>query len=49
MDTAQGGGAVWRRGDVDSKPSKVNALIPPEDGFMENGGSNFWSVYAGAC
>ena len=45
---AQGGGAVCRRGGVDGRPDKVNALIPPEDGFAKDGGGGFWSVGVGA-
>jgi hypothetical protein len=32
----KGGGAVWRRGGVDSRPVKADALIPSEDGFAED-------------
>ena len=45
---AQGGGAVWRRGYVDGRPDKVIALISPEDGYAEDGGSNF-SACAVVC
>jgi hypothetical protein len=34
---AHGGGAVWRRGGADSRSGKLGALIPPEDGFVEDG------------
>jgi hypothetical protein len=44
---AQGGGHVWRRGGVDNRPGKVNALFSPEDGLAEDGGGDFWSVYTG--
>jgi hypothetical protein len=32
----KGGGAVWRRGGVDSRLVKVDTLIPSEDGFAED-------------
>ena len=41
---AQGGGAVWHRGDVDGRPGKVIASITQEDGSVEDGGSR-----ASAC
>jgi hypothetical protein len=44
---AQGGDIVWRRGGVDGRPIKVNALILPEDGSAKDGGSDFWSVCSG--
>jgi hypothetical protein len=37
---AQGGGAVWRHGGADSWSGKLGALIPPEDGFAEDGGGS---------
>lgn len=49
MGRAQGRGAVCRHGSVDGKPGKVNALIPLGDGFAEDGGSDLYGVYAGAC
>jgi hypothetical protein len=36
----QGGGAIWHHGGVDSRLDKIGALIPPEDGFAEDGGGN---------
>jgi hypothetical protein len=36
----QGRGAVRHHGVVDSRLDKVNALIPPEDGFAGDGGGN---------
>ena len=41
---AQGGSAVWHRGDVDGRPGKVFASITQEDGSVEDGGSG-----ASAC
>ena len=41
---AQGGGVVWHRGDVDSRPGNVIASITQEDGSVEDGGSG-----ASAC
>ena len=38
---AQGGGVVCPRGGVDGGPSKVIALITPEDGSVEDGGGGF--------
>jgi hypothetical protein len=35
-----GGGALWCRGGADSRLDKVGALISPDDGFAEEGGSN---------
>jgi hypothetical protein len=37
---AQGGGALWHRGCADSRPGKVGELIPPENGFVKDGGGN---------
>ena len=45
---AQDGGAVWRRGDADGRPCKVFTLIAPEDGMVEDGGSDFCCAYV-AC
>jgi hypothetical protein len=36
----RGRGVVWHRGGPDSRPGKVGELIPPEDGFVEDGGGN---------
>ena len=45
---AHDGGVLWRRGDVDDMPSKVNVLIPLGDGLAEDGGSDSL-VYVMAC
>jgi hypothetical protein len=42
------GGVVSHHGGIDGKPGKVNVLIPPEDGFAEDGGGDFGSVCIGA-
>jgi hypothetical protein len=34
---ARDGDAIRHRGGVDCRPGKVNALIFPKDGFMEDG------------
>jgi hypothetical protein len=44
---AQDGGVVWRRGGIDGRPVKVNAMIPLGDGFEEDGGSDFCGVCNG--
>ena len=44
---AHDGGVVWRRGSIDGRPGKVNAMIPLEDGVEEDGGSNFYYVCIG--
>ena len=38
---AQDGGAVWHYGSADGRPDKAVALISPEDGIAEEGGSGF--------
>jgi hypothetical protein len=32
--------AVWRRGGADRRPGNIDALIPPKDGFAEDGSGN---------
>lgn len=44
---AQDGGVVWRRGGIDGRPGKVNAMIFLEDGVEEDGGSSFYGVGVG--
>jgi hypothetical protein len=36
----QGGGAFWCRGGADSRLDKIDALIPPENWFAEDGSGN---------
>jgi hypothetical protein len=44
---AEDGGVVWRRGGIDGRPGKVNAMIPLGDGFEEDDSSDFCSVCNG--
>jgi hypothetical protein len=44
----QDGGVVWRRGGVDGRPGKVNALISLGDGFAEDGSGDS-TAYAMVC
>ena len=41
------GGAVWRHGDIDGRPGKVNALISLGDGFEIDGGCELCDVCDG--
>ena len=42
---AQDGGAVWRRGGVDGRPDKVDALIP----ILKMGSRKMAAAASGAC
>ena len=46
--SAQIGCVVWHRGNVDGRPNKVIAFISLEDGYAEDGSSDFSACACGA-